>query len=578
MIDEYQIFCNLSDEQKNVVVLKDNILLTACPGSGKTRTLTHKLAYEAVTNSSSYKLNIAITYTNRAANEIDNRLDSMEIDSSTIWTGTIHQFCMRFIIRPYAMYSERLKKGYYIIDEYTKEKYGKSIAQELQIKIGRYDDPFDNKDVVNAYEKLLAANKEIDFDMILKFSYSLLDSNSFICENISSVINSILIDEFQDTNEYQYLILSKIYNANKKMQLMFVGDVNQAIFGTLGGKAKNKKELDLLYDTYFKSYSLTGCYRSTQQIVNLYRDFEIQATGVNSVSEIKDEVGAISYNTSISKDELTDEIAKIIRLELANGTKEEEICIIAPQWSDLFKLSKKLREQLPDISFDAPNISPIKYDPLNPLYLIAQLLFMPEGRNVTLKKKIANEILSILKDDLKINISDDIINYDIISTINRCRNKENDGILCFRYAIEQVCLLLQINIQTEPALLEIQNQIFNKINDRVEKHNLKTDYETMSKYFGEKRGIVISTIHGVKGEEYTTVIAIGLLNGKLPHWDIICNYDKNFRIVETKKLLYVLCSRAKKNIYLFSESGYETRNGKPYTPTNELSLINWEKI
>ena len=578
MVDEYKILSKLSNEQKNVIISKDNILLTACPGSGKTRTLTHKLAYETAINSLSHKLNIAITYTNRAANEIYNRLDDMEIDSATVWTGTIHQFCMKFIIRPYAMYSERLKKGYYIIDEYTKEKYGKSIAQELKIKMERYDDPFLNKDVVNAYEKLLEVNKEIDFDMILKFSHLLLEANPFICENISSIINCLLIDEFQDTNEFQYLILSKIYNANKKIQLLFVGDVNQAIFGTLGGKAKNKNELDILYNTYFKPYSLTGCYRSTQQIVNLYRNFEIQATGVNSVSDIKDETSIISHNTSISNDKLTDELAEIIQLELANGTKEEEICIIAPQWFDLFKLSKELREKLPFTSFDAPNISPIKYDPLNPLYLIAQLLFMPEGRNVTLKKKIANELLSIFKDDLKINISDNILNYDIISTINRCRYKENDGILCFKYAIEQVYLLLQINIQTEQVLLEIQNQIFDKINNRVEKYDLKTDCETMNKYFGEKRGIVLSTIHGVKGEEYTTVIAISLLNGKLPHWDIICNYDNNFRMLETKTLLYVLCSRAKKNIYLFSENGYRTRSGKPYTPTNELSFIDWENL
>lgn len=63
------------------------------------------------------------------AEEIINRLEDMNIDLSSIWAGTIHQFCMRYIIRPYAMYSKRLCKGYQIIDDYCKKKYGHEIAE-----------------------------------------------------------------------------------------------------------------------------------------------------------------------------------------------------------------------------------------------------------------------------------------------------------------------------------------------------------------------------------------------------------------------------------------------------------------
>ena len=81
-------------------------------------------------------------------------------------------------------------------------------------------------------------------------------------------------------------------------------------------------------------------------------------------------------------------------------------------------------------------------------------------------------------------------------------------------------------------------------------------------------------LHGVKGEEYTTVIAAGLLNGYLPHWDYIMNPTKKLcRRNETCKLLYVLCSRAKKNLYLFSECGRTTKSGSEYSSTDELSLI-----
>ena len=87
----------------------------------------------------------------------------------------------------------------------------------------------------------------------------------------------------------------------------------------------------------------------------------------------------------------------------------------------------------------------------------------------------------------------------------------------------------------------------------------------------EKSGIVINTIHGIKGEEYTTVIAFGLLNGMLPNWSyIIQNSKKQLRTNETNKLLYVLASRAKENLFLFSEKGHLTKSQNEYTPTDEL--------
>ena len=222
-----------------------------------------------------FRSNIAITYTNRAAEEIMNRLTDMDVDLANIWTGTIHQFCMRFIIRPYAMYSNRLSKGYTIIDEFVKSEYGKRFAKELGINLNYYDNPFQYSDVVNKYEQTLTEKKEIDFEMILRFSDELLEHCPFICANIASTVNSILVDEFQDTNELQYTILARIFKKNKAISIMFVGDTNQAIYGSLGGVAKCKIELDSLFETTFQEMALTGCYRSTQRLVDLYSNFEV---------------------------------------------------------------------------------------------------------------------------------------------------------------------------------------------------------------------------------------------------------------------------------------------------------------
>ncbi|HAP9504539.1 TPA: UvrD-helicase domain-containing protein, partial [Enterococcus faecium] len=89
-----KIVNDLNLEQKDVVESEDNLYVNACPGSGKTRVLTRKIAYQAIKHDGSLKRIIAITYTNRAAEEIKERLSLLSIDDDiNIWVGTIHQFC-----------------------------------------------------------------------------------------------------------------------------------------------------------------------------------------------------------------------------------------------------------------------------------------------------------------------------------------------------------------------------------------------------------------------------------------------------------------------------------------------------
>ena len=143
-----------------------------------------------------------------------------------------------------------------------------------------------------------------------------------------------------------------------------------------------------------------------------------------------------------------------------------------------------------------------------------------------------------------------------------------------KHTIHSVFRLLKTQIEHEIQLCELLEMFFAKIYDRVKRYGIDTGYNSISKFFKEKQGIVLSTLHGVKGEEYTTVIAFALLNGYLPHWDYIMNDAlKSKRFNETLKLLYVLCSRAKLNLYLFSERGHMTQNGNEYHATDELVAV-----
>ena len=563
----------LNEQQKAVCISNNNTILTACPGSGKTRTITHRLAYVQEKYSPSRKLNIAITYTNRAAEEISSRIEKMGFKCDTVWTGTIHQFCMHFIIRPYSMYSERLSKGYHIIDEYTSKKYLSEISNSLGLNLNYYDNPYDYPQVVTEYYRLLKRNKVIDFDLILKLSYDLLSNHRFISQNISSLIRSIHVDEYQDTNNYQYLILAEIFKSNKQINMIFVGDVNQAIYGNFGGIAKNKSEIEELFEVPFENMILSGCYRSTQSVIDYYVKFEVEKTGVYSVAKYKDARSAIVYDKNIDETDLPNRIAEIINQCLEKGISENEICVIAPQWNQLYNISNTLKELLPNVDFDAPDVSPFKYDPMNPFYILARLVFADSGRHLELRKRLANDFLDILEGEYNINIP---TNYDchvILKNINHLTASidDKDGLTVYFEVFKKVLSSLGVNLINETVLNNTYELYIEKTLDRIKKFSISQKYKDIKCYFKEKKGVVINTIHGIKGEEFTTVIGFDLLNGHLPHWDYIFNEKlKPYREKEAKKLLYVLASRAKTNLFLFSEQGRTTKNGVPLTPTDEL--------
>ena len=561
----------LNPQQKKVCIEDSNILLKACPGSGKTRTLTYKLAYIIKKYELSKKINIAITYTNRAADEIRERLEKMDIPEEKVWVGTIHQFCLEFIIRPYTMYHNRLKKGYHIIDEYVQSQYVDEIVKNLGIDIA-YNKPFDFPEIVNKYEEKLLAEKEIDFNDILKISFELVKTCPFIAENIGGVTRSILVDEYQDTNELQYGILGCIVSANKKILLTFVGDTDQAIYGALGGIAKTSEELELEFGVAFKEEKLDGCYRTTQRIINYYSNFQLKHVPIYAVSEIKNEKGCLVYNNTINKTDLFEGIAQIVKREISEGIPENEICIIAPQWWLLFPLSKQMKILLPDVKFDAPDITPIKYDPMNVFFLFARLLFTEPGKKTWIRKKIANEIIKILLEEYKIELHEKVDKYMILKVVNSLLCKEENGLDYLQGSIIKFFHVFGVNLSQEQFLQRSYESFIAKINDRVQRYDLSTSIDTFKQCFKEKEGVVINTFHGVKGEEYDTVIAFGILNGYIPHWDTIYRRPQH-REDETKKLLYVVCSRAKKNLYLFSEQGRTTANGKPLTSTDEMIAI-----
>lgn len=565
----------LNSEQRIACECLNNIILTACPGSGKTRTVSHRLAYLQGVYSTSRRLHLAITYTNRAADEILERIETLNIDADNIWAGTIHQFCMQFIIRPYAMYSDRLHKGYRIIDEYVQREYMREEADNLGIRCDEWDyDKYPS--IKRAYKQRLLRNKEIDFEDILDVSVKILQECPYVAENIAATIATIQVDEYQDTNERQYNILRMICDKRPQILISFIGDVNQAIYSSLGGVAKSAEEIRALFNLSFQELHLTGCYRSCQKIIDYYCNYAVEETEIFSLKSVTDGTGKVSLEKYVHKDNLPAFIADIIKQNLAQGIPESEICVVAPRWELILPMANNLRKELPNVRFDAPDITPFKYDPMNPFYLLAKLMFTRPGRNETVRKCYANEVIGILKNDYGINIRNNYDCYHLLEAVNSIQGLLGEnGVEIYKKVVQKVFLSMRIQVQNETSLEEAYLQFLEKAKDRIQRYGLPSECKDFFKCFEEKNGVVVNTVHGVKGEEYETVIAFGMLNGYLPHWNDIFSPDHS-REITAHKLLYVLCSRAKENLYLIGEKGRKTQRGFAYSLTDEIANVSWD--
>lgn len=184
------------------------------------------------------------------------------------------------------------------------------------------------------------------------------------------------------------------------MKINFYGDPNQAIYGSLGGIAKDIVQIQSEFKrNKFKEFTLSGCFRSTQRIIDFYKEFMVTTYSIEGKGEIKNTQGIISYNHTIHKNDIYDYIAQIIKMNIDDGIEDKEICVLAPTWMLLFPCSNELKSRLPNIKFDAPDITPIKRDPLNLFYNLSRLLLTePNIRKFNYRKMVARDILKRLKE------------------------------------------------------------------------------------------------------------------------------------------------------------------------------------
>lgn len=571
----------LNKQQIEAVVEPGNVLLTACPGSGKTRALTYKIAYELERLTNSKKIIIAVTFTNRAADEIKKRIRTLNADDTNLWAGTIHSFCLEWILRPYMCYLDDIKNGFSISDEYNSER----MINELKTKYGlkfwdsvstRYLPNGDieeaiHRDLIDEYHEMLSGEKLIDFDQILHYSHKLISTYPKISETLKNMFQLICVDEYQDTQLLQYAILSQIMKgASGSCKMFMVGDSDQAIYGSLGGVAKSLAEIDKEFKTTFINKELSGNYRSNQQIIDYYRNFQTSTIDIKAFGSNADESAFITFNKTIHKDKIVEYIVKIISEKLDAGIPENEICVLAPTWYLVIPMGRKLKSLLPDVKFDAVGLSPLLKNKENVWFKIARLfLVSPSPRTYLTRKRWAIELINELNDyGILLFDNDEFKSKRILKQINSITSKETDGLLYLKESFLKLFEILEVDISLNEHLQSQWKTFFEGAEMRLKNpdFDLAKDIDSFKRMFKHEEGVVVNTCHGIKGEEFDTVIAFGLLHGKLPNWN---ENDEN----AAKKLLYVICSRAKRELHLISETGRITNSGKLYYPTRQLNAV-----
>lgn len=589
----------LNAEQQTTVDWNGNVVVTACPGSGKTRVLTARVIRGLSDLDSDRQRVVALTFTNRATDQIRVRLDEANVAADCLWAGTIHAFALEWVLRPYASYSDMTRCGFTVADEFhterlldvLKKERGLPGYTEISTRLTRTGGGL-NADaacraIASRYKAELRKAKMVDFDDVLYIAYNMLEGNPAIAATLASIIRLFCVDEVQDIQDLQFGILSTIFRAAAcPVSLFFVGDGDQSIYESLGALAKTPDEIaDEFGVDGIEHLELRGNYRSTQRIIDYYRRLRPGVPPIESRVPYAECIGTITFqDQTIPKEGLAAVIAVMISDSLSAGVAMNDICVLAPHWRDLWSLARSLVGLLPHVRFDAPGLSPLHSSRDNFWFKVGRLFLTgPSPSRTRTRFRWATEVLSDLCALADTSLPETIDTpRRLLRRINAISSGETEGMSYLRDVFTQFMVCVGLDLDSSDALNNSFDTFFEKAESRIATADggMPTDVDSFRRLFSHPSGVVVSTCHGVKGQEYDTVIAFGLLKGYVPNWAVIIKGSSQASSEQESKLLYVVCSRAKRRLHLIAESGRKTRRGNPYETANLLKQVrfNYDEV
>ena len=593
---------SLIDRQNEAVVNTDGpMLILAGAGSGKTKVLTTKVAYLIEEKNIDPNNILAITFTNKAAKEMKERIFKLEGNSAFyIQISTFHSFGLKILKENCELLG--YEKNFTILDSDDSLSIIKKIMKELNIDANKYNpkaiknvisnnkneiiDPekyslyvntdFDEiaLEVYRKYEKSLKINNAVDFDDLLILPLKLFNNNPGVLQKYQEKYKYVFIDEYQDTNEPQY-ILSKMISAKYK-NITVVGDADQAIFTWRGANYKNILNFEKDYKDA-KVVLLEENYRSTKTILNAANNV-IKNNKVRKEKNLwtqNEEGSKITYYKAFDEKDESNYVVNEIKKLIEKGVNPKDICV-------LYRANAQSRTV--EEAFLTSNISYnivgsyAFYNRKEIKDLIAYLKLIYNNKDdVSLlrvinypKRGIGNKAIENLA--IKSNVLDKSL-YEVIDS-----GKE----LEFKNMIEEIkkeeshlTLTELIDMVLDKSGMKKSLEDEKSIEADIRLENLE-EFKSIAKAMEINEGIVsleelldklalvsdvseqkndnedkvtLMTMHAVKGLEYDYVFIVGVEEGLFPHSNSL---ESNDELEEERRLCYVAITRAKKKLYLIN--------------------------
>jgi len=339
-------------QQEAVQHIDGPLLILAGAGSGKTKTLTTRLAYLISVVGIDPHNTLTLTFTNKAAKEMRHRASALiqtQVSSMPLLC-TFHKFGLLFL----KFHIEKLGRAnnFVIIDSDDRKKILKRIAKEHKIdlniafigsEISKYKNTLLSADeitkkaelidykkiatIYKSYEKEITENNLVDFDDLLMLTYRILDENDDLRKETSNRYQYIMVDEYQDTNELQFKLLELL--ASEHNNLCVVGDDDQSIYGWRGANIRNILEFSSYFENT-KTVKLEINYRSTIPILkaaNELIEHNSQRIG-KKLSSFKGDGQSVKLFHSLDESLESRSIAREIKALLAKGVSSDEIAVL----------------------------------------------------------------------------------------------------------------------------------------------------------------------------------------------------------------------------------------------------------
>lgn len=597
----------LNEEQIQPVLQTEGaVLVIAGAGSGKTRVLTSRIAHIVKDLGVSPYNVLAITFTNKAADEMKERLSQMIDGVEDMWVCTIHSMCVRLL--RYGAEKIGYGRDFSIYSETDKDKVVKRVIVSLGLEVDQYAKSAKNlisarktknlsieefeKDnarmknigdivrIMKGYEEELKRSNAFDFDDLLIKTHELLSEDRETLERFSNRFRYIHIDEFQDTNAVQYDIVKMLSYAHGN--IFAVGDDDQSIYGWRGADINNI----LGFERDFKNakvYKLERNYRSTKKILDVANTVIKHNTNRKDKTLWTGNDDGVNPEVYIADDESGEAQYTAIQIKnlVARGYKYSDFAVLMR----INALSRSYEQEFMKYGLPCRVYGGFKFferKEIKDLTAYLRLLCNPLDNEAVLrvinvpKRGIGDKSIEVLQkyaDGNGFSVFDGVFDCDLLDLNNGAKSK----IRSFKDIISSLIVDKETMTLTElvKSVIDKTNYMscfeekteenedkklnVNELIASVEEFEKQNPQASLSEYLNgitlssdtdeinDGNFITLATVHSVKGLEYRVVFVCGLDREIFP---IERNGSIDDDIEEERRLMYVAVTRARERLYI----------------------------